>query len=642
MAFFIYRDHTLLYFPTEEGRIRYVPAHGSTAAGYTYDYFVRDHLGDVRMVLTEQKDFSQYMATMEPANTEKENALFYNVDQTRMAKPQGYPEDETTTPNTAVARLNAREPDRRIGPSIILKVMAGDTLQAAVRGYYHQQGTAPDQPSIPAEEMVSSLLAALPGLAGPADPGHQASAFTASQDQGPRFTAGDLQQLKEKNPQTLNNQKPRAFLNYVFFDNQLNFVEEGSGVKQVQAEPDELETLSSGEVVAKKSGYVYVYTSNESQQDVLFDNLVVTQSTGPVLEETHYYPFGQTMAGISTLAPLRLENRFKYNGKELNHLEFSDGVGLEWYSYGMREYDPQIGRFPQLDPLTDKFPALTPYQYASNDPIANIDLDGLEGVPILNAFRSGSEFVVVAAKPVTTSAKIVSKFWKIESIGSISLHSLQIANTVVNVAIDTKQVGNSVAGNMARPNPTNALFANFETPDDKAQNAFINFYRDVDFEHGQLMPAESEFGDSFFGHRKALNGLYVGADGYPLSPSEEAIQKQVDADVAIFSIIDGPGEFELPFQAHHFATTKNTFWTPKMETIAKKFGLELKGEWNIKRIPHLGRHPNEYHEFVFAYMEKAAQEAGTSQEKFLELFEKYIKQPVIHNPKLLRKSGWKR
>jgi RHS repeat-associated protein len=86
------------------------------------------------------------------------------------------------------------------------------------------------------------------------------------------------------------------------------------------------------------------------------------------------------MAGISDQAALKPENFFKYNGKELNHKEFSDGSGLDWYSYGMREYDPQIGRFFRVDPLATKFTYLTPYQYASNNPVTNIDLDGLEGV----------------------------------------------------------------------------------------------------------------------------------------------------------------------------------------------------------------------------------------------------------------------
>jgi len=47
----------------------------------------------------------------------------------------------------------------------------------------------------------------------------------------------------------------------------------------------------------------------------------------------------------------------------------------------MRIYDTRVGRFLSVDPLTPKYPELTPYQFGSNNPIENIDLDGLEGVP---------------------------------------------------------------------------------------------------------------------------------------------------------------------------------------------------------------------------------------------------------------------
>jgi hypothetical protein len=48
-------------------------------------------------------------------------------------------------------------------------------------------------------------------------------------------------------------------------------------------------------------------------------------------------------------------------------------------SYGAREYDPAIGRFFGVDPIIEQFPYLTPYNYASNDPVLNIDLWGLQG-----------------------------------------------------------------------------------------------------------------------------------------------------------------------------------------------------------------------------------------------------------------------
>ena len=55
-------------------------------------------------------------------------------------------------------------------------------------------------------------------------------------------------------------------------------------------------------------------------------------------------------------------------------------VTLGLYDYKKRFYDPQIGRFTTMDPLAEHFENLTPYQYASNSPVGNIDLDGLEAV----------------------------------------------------------------------------------------------------------------------------------------------------------------------------------------------------------------------------------------------------------------------
>ena len=46
--------------------------------------------------------------------------------------------------------------------------------------------------------------------------------------------------------------------------------------------------------------------------------------------------------------------------------------------YGFRLYNPAIGKFLSVDPLSPNYPMLTPYQFASNTPIVAIDLDGLE------------------------------------------------------------------------------------------------------------------------------------------------------------------------------------------------------------------------------------------------------------------------
>jgi hypothetical protein len=77
-----------------------------------------------------------------------------------------------------------------------------------------------------------------------------------------------------------------------------------------------------------------------------------------------------------------------------------------------------------------------------------------------------------------------------------------------------------------------------------------------------------------------------------------------------------------------------------MEAIAKRFGLDLDDLWNKAAMPHLGRHPTKYHEFVLQGMQQAAAEAGTSTAKFLELFDLYVKQPILQNPNLLHSSGW--
>ena len=99
---------------------------------------------------------------------------------------------------------------------------------------------------------------------------------------------------------------------------------------------------------------------------------------------------------------------------------------------------------------------------------------------------------------------------------------------------------------------------------------------------------------------------------------------------------------EMPRQLHHFASNKNKVFSPAMEKIARRFKLDLNGWWNKEVLPHVGRHPYEYHEFFQQGMQRAAKEAGNNTARFLELFEQYVKKPIRENPELLRKSGWQK
>jgi RHS repeat-associated protein len=67
--------------------------------------------------------------------------------------------------------------------------------------------------------------------------------------------------------------------------------------------------------------------------------------------------------------------RYGFNGKEEDDEVKGDGNQQD---YGMRIYDTRLGRFLSVDPITSKYPELTPYQFASNSPVAGVDFDGLE------------------------------------------------------------------------------------------------------------------------------------------------------------------------------------------------------------------------------------------------------------------------
>jgi len=143
-------------------------------------------------------------------------------------------------------------------------------------------------------------------------------------------------------------------------------------VDGIEYKPDgiTIDIIHTEEGIARNINGTYSYEYNLGDH---LGNVRATLYKNPntnlleVLQRDNYYAFGlRKVASDGT-------NKYLYNGKELQE-------ELGQYDYGARFYDPVIGRWNVVDPMAEKFLSVNPYNYTDNNPVNNIDPDGMDVV----------------------------------------------------------------------------------------------------------------------------------------------------------------------------------------------------------------------------------------------------------------------
>ena len=322
--------------------------------------------------------------------------------------------------------------------------------------------------------------------------------------------------------------------------------------------------------------------------DHLGSSSYITNLDGEVVQHIEYVPFGEVFFE---------ERNNVWNTPYLfNAKEFDEETGL--YYYGARYYDPRLSLWMSTDPMQEKHPNISTYCYTANNPIKFVDPDGND--------------IVIAGKENT---------------------SVTLTTDLIDIRVNASSLGVNWGGN-------------YVLQGEELLSATLDIVGIIDpsgVADGLNATLQAKNGD-WLGASISAIGLvpYVGdvAKLGKLGKDVKIIENAINAAKTGTTKVTNNILEDLPTQVHHFATNKNKTYTGRMKDIADQFGLKLDEAWNKAPLPHSGRHPNEYHEFVLTNMEKAAQEAGNDAEKFKDAFNRYVIKPVQENPQLLRKEGW--
>lgn len=343
---------------------------------------MKDHLGNTRVVFGEKNSAAEYKATMENSMQSDETTTFKNYTSgVRSALPLFDHTDEGTT-YTYSQLLNGGS-NSQVGLAKSFEVNSGDVFDLEVYAKYEALGSSPPNN---VNGLLSALISAFSLGAGttPLDGSQAQSKFNDLFSGGPLINSSQWE-----------NDQPKAYLNYILFDENFNLADFGfdqiTAGKQVGVSPDVDHDYLSLHVQVQQKGYLYIYISNEDEipTNVYFDDMKIVRYTA-VEQVNDYYAFGLTFNSYSRENATPNDN--KYNGKEEQK-----ELGLGWLDYGARMYMPELGRWGVTDPLSNRMYNITPYSYAFNNPSNFIDHNGEIPVPVIYLVYEGMVYAFTAS-----------------------------------------------------------------------------------------------------------------------------------------------------------------------------------------------------------------------------------------------------
>ncbi|MCE2995043.1 MAG: hypothetical protein LW863_05580, partial [Flammeovirgaceae bacterium] len=347
---FVYVNGALEHLAFEEGKVVLNASHPE------YQYYIKDHLDNIRVTFTTKVDQTIVTATYEDANLQGESADFNpSYDKANRISTTLY---NHTVGGEKSQRLSAAGSNDIVGLAKSIYVVPGDTIKLSVYAKYY----TPTTNNTNVAGQIATAISSSFGLSA-LSTGEAAKAYQSLNSiyaPGPFIGSDEWE----------NAAAPKAFLNYILFDK--NYVPYDFGFDQIST--NALETGSNVPhdkleltALARVPGYIYVFLSNENDKivDVFFDDLTITHVHSPVIQSDDYYPFGLSIK----------ETSYQRGNTNYEGLVTAQGLGLK--DIGFRQYDPVLGRFHGIDPLAELELGLSPYQFAGNSPIENVDLLGL-------------------------------------------------------------------------------------------------------------------------------------------------------------------------------------------------------------------------------------------------------------------------